>query len=399
MKKLLIYISVAIFTLTIFAPKVFAAEFYYFGDTNFDGGATLQKCQASATQSGEDPRSCKQISGSGDFYFYPLIDSQSTTLQGCQKAETADFGVQNPTTCTDFTAVIVTPQQNPNPSTTPNSYNLLAPLGDITSIDAKTTVSQYLNVIFMIAIGICGGLAVVMIVIDGVTMMISESVFGKAEEKRKMMGAIGGLLLALGAYAIVNTLNPAFVNTTVTIPQVSIDIFTPTAGGGEEGVPNATKNITTYDYMLKTASSQTGVQCTLIKSFMYAESGGRNGLTSPGGAEGLLQLLPSTFTDQGFDVSKIMDPATNILAGAKFLNTLKVRGCNGASSSSVCNLSNIQFLAAAYNGGPKANGITTHCPNSTAWQCINNSGYAETRIYAPRVQANFNTLTSNGWGC
>ena len=118
----------------------------------------------------------------------------------------------------------VTPLQNPNTSV-PNNYNLLAPIGGITSINSTTTtVGQYLNILFMIAIGVCGGLAVVMIVLDGVTMMTTDSVFGKAEAKGRTMGAIGGLLLALGAYAILRTINPAFVSTTVTIPQVNVEL-------------------------------------------------------------------------------------------------------------------------------------------------------------------------------
>jgi hypothetical protein len=288
-----------------------------------------------------------------------------------------------------------------------DDYTLLAPIGGVTTIKT-TNIGDYFNKIFLIAIGLCGALAVIMIVIAGIQYMGTESVFGKTEAKSKIFSAILGLLIAIGAWIILNTIDPALTGVNgLTVDQTEANII-PTSGGGYFGVdvgtpkagnPNATKNVTTYDAYLKAASQKYGVQCTLIKAFMYAESGGVNGLTSPVGAKGLIQLMPATFTEQGYDVSKAMDPATNIMAGASYLSKLKQSGCNGKSSSAVCNISNIQFLAASYNGGPRANKESSTCKGQTAWQCTQNSGYAETRIYAPRVEANFNKLSTKGWGC
>jgi len=100
-----------------------------------------------------------------------------------------------------------------------------------------------------------------------------------------------------------------------------------------------------------------------------------------------------------------MDPATNIRAGASYIKKLQTTGCNGKASSSTCNMSKIQYLAAAYNGGPGANKDSAKCKGMTIWQCpqtICNNGtdcFQETRVYAPRVEDNFNKLTAQGWGC
>jgi hypothetical protein len=69
-----------------------------------------------------------------------------------------------------------------------------------------------------------------MIVIYGVQYMGDGSVFGHTEAKSNIGAAIMGLLLALGAYALLNTINPDLVGTSgvniqkVTIKLTSMDI-------------------------------------------------------------------------------------------------------------------------------------------------------------------------------
>ena len=308
-------------------------------------------------------------------------------------------------------AVDVTPKINV--AENKSIYKMLAPIGNITCMDSSgkdtncisNDIGKYLNIIFKLAIGICAALAVIMLIIAGVSYMGDESVFGKTEAKKKMFSAVLGLIIALGAWALLNTINPALTGKEgLVIDTASVEI-TQTSGGGYYGVtigtpgnPNANKNITTYDAQLKTAASKYGLSCTLLKSFMYAESGGVNNLTSPSGAQGLIQLMPKTFAEQGVG-SDPMDAQTNIMAGASYLSKLQKNGCNLSAKSSVCDISNIQYLAASYNGGPGANKEATACPGSTNWQCTAYAGYQQTRIYAPRVEANFNKLTANGWGC
>ena len=86
-------------------------------------------------------------------------------------------------------------------------YKLLAPIGTFTSAGCYT-LTQYLNGIFVTVIGIAGILAVVMIVICGIRLMTSASAGGKSEAKSCITNAIFGVLIAIGAWILLNTVNP-----------------------------------------------------------------------------------------------------------------------------------------------------------------------------------------------
>jgi len=99
-------------------------------------------------------------------------------------------------------------------------YTPLAPIGGVTSVATTGTgtcasnpaltngIGCYINTMFEIGIGLCAALAVIMIIINAFQYMGNESVFGKVEAKGKMLAALGGLFIALGAYALLNTINP-----------------------------------------------------------------------------------------------------------------------------------------------------------------------------------------------
>jgi hypothetical protein len=89
---------------------------------------------------------------------------------------------------------------------TDGEYNLLAPLPGMEK--APKNIGDYFNTIFNIAIGLCAVLAVVMIVIGGIQYMGSESIFGKTEAKGQITRAILGLIIALGSFALLNTIDP-----------------------------------------------------------------------------------------------------------------------------------------------------------------------------------------------
>lgn len=122
------------------------------------------------------------------------------------------------------------------------TYRLLAPIGDLTCIEngegesnpgcVTGNVGTYLNIIFRIAIGLAAALAVVMIVVYSIAYMGNESVFGKNEAKSNILSSIGGLLIALGAYALLASINPDLVGTSgATVDQVVLEI------GGDVDAP------------------------------------------------------------------------------------------------------------------------------------------------------------------
>lgn len=109
-------------------------------------------------------------------------------------------------------------------SITSGTYNLLAPIGKISQFKTDN-IGDYLNMIFKLGIGLCAALAVVIIIIGGIQYMGDESVFVKTEAKDKMLSAIMGLFIALGAYAILYTLNPVLTGEGgVKIDQISVEI-------------------------------------------------------------------------------------------------------------------------------------------------------------------------------
>lgn len=95
-------------------------------------------------------------------------------------------------------------------------YKMLVPLPGITCMDSSgkdktcigNNIGTYLNFIFKFGIGLCAALAVIMLIIYGITYMGDESVFGKTEAKKKMFGAIIGLIIAIGGWTLLNTINP-----------------------------------------------------------------------------------------------------------------------------------------------------------------------------------------------
>lgn len=184
---------------------------------------------------------CTDLRGVADPYYFNWLDN-TTKLKfevsfvnkaDCEK-EQVNKKYTNATACytpsqqstinTYNQAQVVDPKKEPNEFNP--DYTLLAPIGNVTTIGENTgsKIGDYLNIILLVAIGLCGALAVIMIVIRGIQYMGDESVFGKTEAKHHIMQAIFGLLLALGAYAILNTINPNLVGGSLTFNQVNIEL-------------------------------------------------------------------------------------------------------------------------------------------------------------------------------
>ena len=88
----------------------------------------------------------------------------------------------------------------------PAQYTPLVPLPG--SGSGPVNVTQYIPQMFTIAIGIAGVLAVIMIMVGGIEYITADTLGGKAGGKEKINNAIIGLLLAIGAYIILYTVNP-----------------------------------------------------------------------------------------------------------------------------------------------------------------------------------------------
>jgi soluble lytic murein transglycosylase-like protein len=110
------------------------------------------------------------------------------------------------------------------------------------------------------------------------------------------------------------------------------------------------------------ASAQTAIDPALIHAVIRVESNYNARAVSRRGAQGLMQLMPSTA--RRFNVTNPYDPAQNVLAGAQYLRELHTL-FNG----------NTPLILAAYNAGPKA--VSKHHMRIPP--------FMETRLYVRKV--------------
>ncbi len=81
---------------------------------------------------------------------------------------------------------------------------------------------NYFERIYQLGIAIAGVLAVLFIVIGGFRYMLSESFFDKSSAKNQITAAIGGLILALASWMILNTINPDLVRFDLSLPESTV---------------------------------------------------------------------------------------------------------------------------------------------------------------------------------
>src|ERR1035437_595809 len=109
------------------------------------------------------------------------------------------------------------PTSSPETSTT---YHFLAPIGGVQDFNygESTSLASYVNLIIKILIGLAAVLAVIMIILGGIQYMGSELISSKEEGKKKITNALIGLVVALGAYLLLFTINPNLLNVN---PQIA----------------------------------------------------------------------------------------------------------------------------------------------------------------------------------
>ncbi|HNY30862.1 MAG TPA: transglycosylase SLT domain-containing protein [Fibrobacteria bacterium] len=122
--------------------------------------------------------------------------------------------------------------------------------------------------------------------------------------------------------------------------------------------PSRTTNL---DQAIQQASTDTGLDASLIRAVIHTESRGRTDAVSSKGAIGPMQLMPATAKELGVDPR---DPVQNILGGSRYLARMRER------------FGSDELALAAYNAGPGA--VERHGGIPP---------YAETRSYVKSVMA------------
>jgi len=96
----------------------------------------------------------------------------------------------------------------------------------IVSGSKNVSPDDYIKNIYQIGIGIAGALAVLMIVIGGIKYIGSAANPSlKGDAKSQIWAAIGGLILALMSYIILNTINPKLVDFDLGLKKVDIKVM------------------------------------------------------------------------------------------------------------------------------------------------------------------------------
>lgn len=102
------------------------------------------------------------------------------------------------------------------------SYQVLEKLPGFS--DTYTTASDFssfLNSAFKVGIIVAVVLSVIMVVIGGIEYMGGDSAFNTEDAKKKWQGVAWGLILALGIYLLLNTINPDLVKLSLKINPVA----------------------------------------------------------------------------------------------------------------------------------------------------------------------------------
>lgn len=93
-----------------------------------------------------------------------------------------------------------------------SSYNLEVDYPTISGADPSGGLLSYIRYVYLFALGAVGLAAFGAIVYGGILYMISgTNVVSQQEAKSWITGAIGGIVLAMSAYLILNTINPDLV--------------------------------------------------------------------------------------------------------------------------------------------------------------------------------------------
>jgi len=124
-------------------------------------------------------------------------------------------------------------------------------------------------------------------------------------------------------------------------PRTAVTVPHPAAQQGVWTAPSASTldRIASYENIIQDASQKHGVDTTMIKAVIAAESAGKADAVSAKDAKGLMQLTDTTAADMG--VANVWNPAENIHGGAKYLQSLTRRFPGNTAS-----------IIASYNAGP-----------------------------------------------
>lgn len=148
--------------------------------------------------------------------------------------------------------------------------------------------------------------------------------------------------------------------------------------------------IKSYGPTIKQYSERYGFDWRLTLAIMKAESSFLDSAESRKGAQGLMQIMPSTQVEvaKALNIEDVIEPQNNIRAGVFYLSRL-YRFFENASEDD-----RVQLTLAAYNAGPgrvfDAQELARYLQNDpTSWQAV--------RDALPLLSSRYYTLHQNVW--
>ena len=250
------------------------------------------------------------------------------------------------------------------------SDNIKITPGDMTQIP---WIGQYISGIYQASIILGGILATIMVMVGGFIWLTAAGNTSRVGQAKDFIGdAFMGLMLLLGAYVILHTIDPRLTILT------SLKILVLEEGKQDSRAILSTQPVQSskeiyncdgfYNEAITKAAANTNVPAIMIPDIMNWENRGnpRPCAVSPKGAVGVMQVLPSSAKSAGYsgvtgtcdsnDPAKstgLYNPETNVTYGAKVIKT-----CENDKGAKICEKANPQrciidyrLVAACYNGG------------------------------------------------
>jgi hypothetical protein len=232
-------------------------------------------------------------------------------------------------------------------------YTPLQPLPGIeASSEGTVALEKYLPGVFNLAIGVSAVLAFIVITWGGITYATSDALSGKSEGRKHIENGIYGLLLVIGAWVILYTINPQILNFNLILPKSSIT--EPSASGGTSGSGTGCQGNCPYSYTNNgaTISYKDCSGCAPANSFgLDIKTKVINGTAAQLNSElgnSLKNIQSSLGSGNSFTVTETWPPTVNHRAQGQYDGTsVDIR----LNNLTIANINS--FIATA-----KANGLT-----------------------------------------
>jgi hypothetical protein len=223
-------------------------------------------------------------------------------------------------------------------------------------------LAEYVNGVYRYLIGISLIAAIVMTVYGGFRYLVGSSLGDVKSGKKIITDAIAGMLIVLGAYMILNTINPATLN--LSILQLSYvnfqDLVFENAGGIEEGLPSGASSSprgsdsTEFDAIFQRYAGCAGLDWRVLKAVAFRESGFQPAVTNRFGFIGLFQTRADFCSLSPAECGNLTDPDINTRAAATGVLRSGARALTSTCPALHDTHSFVTLLYFGHNSGPGA---------------------------------------------